>query len=439
MKPLDLTKFPSWNGRKDTWDTFHTKLKAILSMNKLRRLLEKDNKNKVDSEQLYHILAHCTVNGLMKNTVLQYESSLNGIQAWKDLYTVMEQTELDNVIEFQGLANLVTLEKKHGFESFLNDYHAAMKKADPDGTMKESKKKFYLLHAIKKDTRYAYTADACDNESLLKTITKLRIKAQELKDLGHSSNRNHNNTSTTTRSNKKKWNRNYKSQGGGNKTQHNSGSSGNTSSTNTATNRLPSSLFNKASPEEKRLIIQLQNKARSNNNNTNNQYPKGESNKKVGSTGTGNNSKDDKAPARKVNVTQQAQAQDTSTYSGIFSPARKMNFSKSKRDKTSTASKEKEWDIEVPVPYSANRDLAFKEKLGEIILAFNKPAFDKYGDILQESSLMNCDVNPTKQRSLSNTTKPTTPKPINLSKKSSISTALKPLFGSLSMNKGNIM
>ena len=319
---------------------------------------------------------------------------------------------------------------------FLNDYHAAMKKADPDGTMKESKKKFYLLHAIKKDTRYAYTADACDNESLLKTITKLRIKAQELKDLGHSSNRNHNNTSTTTRSNKKKWNRNYKSQGGGNKTQHNSGSSGNTSSTNTATNRLPSSLFNKASPEEKRLIIQLQNKARSNNNNTNNQYPKGESNKKVGSTGTGNNSKDDKAPARKVNVTQQAQAQDTSTYSGIFSPARKMNFSKSKRDKTSTASKEKEWDIEVPVPYSANRDLAFKEKLGEIILAFNKPAFDKYGDILQDSSLMNCDVNPTKQRSFLCTTNSTTPKPINLSKKSSISTALKPLFGSLSMNKG---
>ena len=101
------------------------------------------------------------------------------------------------------MANLVTLEKKHGFESFLNDYHAAMKKADPDGTMKESKKKFYLLHAIKKDTRYAYTADACDNESLLKTITKLRIKAQEVKDLGHSSNRNHNNTSTNTRSNKK--------------------------------------------------------------------------------------------------------------------------------------------------------------------------------------------------------------------------------------------
>ena len=80
-KPLDLSKFPSWNGRKDTWDTFHTKLKAILSMNKLRRLLENGNKNKDDSEQLYHILAHCTVNGLMKNTVLQYESSLNGLQA----------------------------------------------------------------------------------------------------------------------------------------------------------------------------------------------------------------------------------------------------------------------------------------------------------------------------------------------------------------------
>ena len=341
-KPLDLTKFPSWNGRKDTWDTFHTKLKAILSMNRLRRLLENNNKNKEDSEQLYHILAHCTVNGLMKNTVLQYESTLNGIQAWKDLYTVMEQTELYNVIEFQGLANLVTLEKKHGFESFLNDYHAAMKKADPDGSMKESKKKFYLLHAIKKDTRYAYTADACDNESLLKTITKLRIKAQELKDLGHSSNRNHNNTSTTTRSNKKKWNRNYKSQGGGNKTQHNSGSSGNTNNTNSATsNRLPSSLFNKASPEEKRLIIQLQNKAKGNNYNPSSQYPIGESNKKVGSAGTGNNSKDDKAPARKVNVTQQAQSQDTSTYSGIFSPARKMNFSKSKRNKTSTVSKGK--------------------------------------------------------------------------------------------------
>ena len=119
----------------------------------------------------------------MKNTVLQYESTLNGIQAWKDLYTVMEQTELDNVIEFQGLASLVTLKKNHGFESFLNDYHAAMKKVDPDGTMKESKKKFYLLYAIKKETRYAYTADACDSESLLKTITKLRIKAQELKDL----------------------------------------------------------------------------------------------------------------------------------------------------------------------------------------------------------------------------------------------------------------
>ena len=61
---------------------------------------------------------------------------------------------------------------------------------------------------------------------------------------------------------------------------------------------------------------------------------------------------------------------------------------------------EKEWDIEVPLPYSANRDMAFKEKLGEIILAFNKPAFDKYGDILQDSSLMNCDVNPTKQKEL---------------------------------------
>ena len=79
LNPLDLSKFPSWNGRKDTWDTFHTKLKAILSMNKLRRLLENNNKNKDDSEQLYHILAHCTINGLMKNTVLQYESTLNGI------------------------------------------------------------------------------------------------------------------------------------------------------------------------------------------------------------------------------------------------------------------------------------------------------------------------------------------------------------------------
>ena len=55
-KPLDLSKFPSWNGRKDTWDTFHTKLKAILLMNKLRRLLEKSNTNTDDSEQLYHIL-----------------------------------------------------------------------------------------------------------------------------------------------------------------------------------------------------------------------------------------------------------------------------------------------------------------------------------------------------------------------------------------------
>ena len=382
-KPLDLTKFPSWNGRKDTWDTFHTKLKAILSMNKLRRLLEKDKKNKVDSEQLYHILAHCIVNGLMKNTALQYESSLNGIQAWKDLYTIMEQTELDNVIEFQGLANLVTLEKKHGFESFLNDYHAAMKKADPDGSMKESKKKFYLLHAIKKDTRYAYRADACDNESLLKTITKLRIKAQELKDLGHSSNRNHNNTSTTTRSNKKKWNRNYKPSGGGNKTPHNSGSSGANTTAN-ASNRLPSSLFNKASPEEKKMIIQLQNKARGNNYNATNQYPKGDGNKK---TSGATNAKDDKAPTRKVNVTQQAQAQDTSTYSGIFSPARKMNFSKSKRDKTSIVSMEKEWDIEVPLPYSANRDMAFKEKLGEIILAFNHPVYTKHGDILQVFTL----------------------------------------------------
>ena len=69
-KPLDLSKFPSWNGRKDTWDTFHVKLKAILLMNKLRRLLEFSNKNSDDSEQLYHILAHCMVNGLMKNTVL---------------------------------------------------------------------------------------------------------------------------------------------------------------------------------------------------------------------------------------------------------------------------------------------------------------------------------------------------------------------------------
>ena len=45
-KPSDLSKFLSWNGRKDTWDTFHTKLKAILSMNKLRRLLENDKKIK---------------------------------------------------------------------------------------------------------------------------------------------------------------------------------------------------------------------------------------------------------------------------------------------------------------------------------------------------------------------------------------------------------
>ena len=433
-KPLDLTKFPSWNGRKDTWDTFHTKLKAILSMNKLRWLLESNNKNKDDSEQLYHILAHCTVNGLMKNTVLQYESSLNGIQAWKDLYTVMEQTELNNVIEFQGLANLVTLEKKHGFESFLNDYHAAMKKADPDGTMKESKKKFYLLHAIKKDTRYAYTADACDNDSLLKTIIKLWIKDQELKDLGHSSNRNHNNTSTNTRSNKKKWIRNYKPSGGGNKTQHNSGSSSNPSNTNsTTTNRLPSSLFNKASPEEKKLIIQLQNKAKSNSYNPSSQYPKGESKKK---TSGATNTKDDKAPARKVNVTQQAQAQDTSTYSGIFSPARKMNFSKSKRDKTSIVTMEKEWDIEVPLPYSANHDMAFKEKLGEIILAFNHLVYTKHGDILQDLPLKNSHVIPTKERSLSSTTNSTRSRPINLNKKSSISTGLKPLFGCLSMKQG---
>ena len=254
---------------------------------------------------------------------------------------VMEQTELNNVIKFQGLASLVTLEKKHGFESFLNDYHAAIKKADPDVSMKESKKKFYPLHAIKKDTRYAYTAVACDTESLLKTITKLRIKAQELKDLGHSSNHNHNNTSTNTRSSKKKWNRNYKASGGGNKSQHNAGSSGAPSNT-TTTNHLPSSLFNKASPEEKKLIIQLQNKARGNNYNPSSQYPKGGSNKKTSdSANSGDATKDDKAPARKVNVTQQAQAQDTSNYSGIFSPARKMNFSKSKRDKTSTMTMEK--------------------------------------------------------------------------------------------------
>ena len=24
-KPLDLSKFPSWNGRKDTWDTFNSR------------------------------------------------------------------------------------------------------------------------------------------------------------------------------------------------------------------------------------------------------------------------------------------------------------------------------------------------------------------------------------------------------------------------------
>ena len=224
------------------------------------------------------------------------KNSLNGFKAWKDLFMVMEQTELDNVIKFQGLASLVTLEKKDGFETFLNDCHAAMKKADPDGSMKESKKKFYVLHTIEKDSRYSSVIDALNNESLLKSITKLQIKAQELKDLGHSSNRNYNNTSTNTRSNKKVWNRNYKSSGGGNKTQHNSGSSG-TTNTSTTTNHLPSSLFNKASPEEKKLIIQLQNKARGNNYNPSSQYPKGESNKK---TSGATNSKDDKAPARKV-------------------------------------------------------------------------------------------------------------------------------------------
>ena len=135
-------------------------------------------------------------------------------------------------------------------------------------------------------------------------------------------------------------------------------------------------------------------------------------------------------------MTQQAQAQDTSTYSGIFSPARKMNFSKSKRDKTSIVTMEKEWDIEVPLPYSANRDMAFKEKLGEIILAFNHPVYTKHGDILQDSTLKNSHVIPTKQRSLSSTTNSTRSKAINLIKKPSISTGLKPLFGCLSMKHG---
>ena len=336
MKPLDLTKFPNWNGRKDTWDTFHTKLKSQLAMNRLRRLLEDGNSNSEDSEQLYHILAHCTINGLMKHTVLQYEKTLNGFKAWKELHTIIEQTELDDVIEFQGLASLVTLEKKHGFEPFLNDYHAALKKADPDGSMKESKKKFYLLHAIKKDSRYSSVVDTLDKENLLKTITKLRVKAEELKDLGHGSNRNHNNTSSKRRGNKKKWNKNYRSSSGGDRRPGNSGSSGTTNTTattttttTTTTNRLPLSLFNKASPEEKKLIIQLQNKARSNNYNTYTQCPKGDGVKKGGNTEkSGDSAQDDKAPSRKVNVTQQVHAQDSSNYAGIFSPARKINFSK---------------------------------------------------------------------------------------------------------------
>ena len=135
-------------------------------------------------------------------------------------------------------------------------------------------------------------------------------------------------------------------------------------------------------------------------------------------------------------MTQQAQAQDTSNYSGIFSPARKMIFSKSKRDKTSTVTMEKKWDIEVPLPYSANRDMAFKEKLGEIILAFNHPVYSKHGDILQDSPLKNSHVIPIKQRSLSSITNSTRSKPINLVKKTSITTGLKPSFGCLSMKQG---
>ena len=140
-------------------------------------------------------------------------------------------------------------------------------------------------------------------------------------------------------------------------------------STTTTTNRLPSSLFNKASPEEKKLIIQLQNKARGNYYNPSSQYPKGERNKKTGgTTNTGDATKDNKASTRKVNVTQQVPAQDTSNYSGIFSPARKMNFSKSKRDKTSTVTMEKNGTLKYHSHIQPTVTWHLKKSLGKLSL-----------------------------------------------------------------------
>ena len=164
---------------------------------------------------LYDILAHVTVKGVMHSTIRQYEKVQNGFQAWHDIYTVMEQEEMQETVEFDGLSSLVSLQKNHGFERLLNDFFDAIRKAEVDSPMKLSRKKFYLLNSVKKDKRYATEVAMCEkgSETLIKTIQVLRKKATELNDLDHPS-RQHNNASTNGRNNnKKKWNKNYSKSG----------------------------------------------------------------------------------------------------------------------------------------------------------------------------------------------------------------------------------
>ena len=124
-------------------------------------------------------------------------------------------------------------------------------------------------------------------------------------------------------------------------------------------------------------------------------------------------------------------------FGNIFTPARKINFTKSKQMETT---KFKDYIIEIPLPYSAMRNIKLKEKLGSILLAFNKDAYDKYGDILKantsKDSMVNTCAMESKKKEYLTPNKKGIKQMINLTKKDLNPNIHKPVFASLHMEKG---
>ena len=181
---LQAQQISSFKGEPIKWHSWRKKTRAAIGTAGMLDVLddkEYADKNIVDNETIYHLLAVATSDGTAAHLVDKYEDDKDGRAAYQELVAWYEGDELtiETAEDVRSKLDKVNLSTRNTASSYINDFQQYTKQLEDLGESYTTSKTVNIFLSQISDPDYAQTAESCIENKLNINECIERIRGKE--------------------------------------------------------------------------------------------------------------------------------------------------------------------------------------------------------------------------------------------------------------------